>query len=167
MRNLQVHHQQGNPLRLQDLRERIDVGRYKCALVLCDQQWLQAEDRAVAPGGVARGQLRMDSLIMGVQLNIRKLLVVCPAVSLQRLAAMCRAVHAPLHEHRAHAPPQDQGLSDINVICEKVAYEGLTRFEDRRRLPLGISFNLASYSAKLLTQVRVLCHRLLDLHRQS
>ncbi|GFH27864.1 predicted protein, partial [Haematococcus lacustris] len=40
----------------------------------------------------------------------------------------------------------------INIICQKVAFEGMTRFEDRNRLPLGISINFSSYSAKLLTQ---------------
>lgn len=30
--------------------------------------------------------------------------------------------------------------------------EGLTRFEDRQRLPLGISVNFTSFAAKLLTQ---------------
>ncbi|GFH09909.1 uncharacterized protein HaLaN_05135 [Haematococcus lacustris] len=34
----------------------------------------------------------------------------------------------------------------------QVAFEGMTRFEDRNRLPLGISINFSSYSAKLLTQ---------------
>lgn len=31
---------------------------------------------------------------------------------------------------------------------------GLTRFEDRKRLPLGIAVNLTSFAAKLLSQVR-------------
>jgi hypothetical protein len=41
-----------------------------------------------------------------------------------------------------------------DIICQKVATEGLTRFEDRNRLPLGISVNLNSFSAKTLAQVR-------------
>eukprot|EP00882_Tetradesmus_deserticola_P028978 GHRQ01032337.1.p1 GENE.GHRQ01032337.1~~GHRQ01032337.1.p1 ORF type:complete len:124 (+),score=38.02 GHRQ01032337.1:42-413(+) len=41
-----------------------------------------------------------------------------------------------------------------DIICQKVATEGLTRFEDRHRLPLGISVNLNSFSAKTLAQVR-------------
>lgn len=48
----------------------------------------------------------------------------------------------------------EAGLPPINIICEKVANQGLTRFEDRQRLPLGISVNFNSLSAKLLTQVR-------------
>lgn len=47
-------------------------------------------------------------------------------------------------------------LPPINIICQKVANQGLTRFEDRRRLPLGISVNFNSMAAKLLTQVGVL-----------
>lgn len=48
---------------------------------------------------------------------------------------------------------EDRKLPAINVICQKVATEGLTRFEDRHKLPLGISVNFNSYSAKLLAQV--------------
>ena len=43
-----------------------------------------------------------------------------------------------------------QKLPDINIICEKLAIAGVTRFEDRFRLPLGISVNMTSYAAKLL-----------------
>jgi hypothetical protein len=50
---------------------------------------------------------------------------------------------------------EDAALPPINIICQKVGGEGLTRFEDRHRLPLGISVNLNSYAAKLLTQVWV------------
>jgi hypothetical protein len=48
---------------------------------------------------------------------------------------------------------EESGLPPINIICQKVANQGLTRFEDRRRLPLGISVNFNSMAAKLLTQV--------------
>jgi hypothetical protein len=51
---------------------------------------------------------------------------------------------------------EDLQLPPINIICQKVATQGLTRFEDRRRLPLGISINFNSMAAKLLTQVRQL-----------
>ena len=43
---------------------------------------------------------------------------------------------------------------DINIICEKVAFDGVTRFEDRFRLPLGVTVNLTDYSAQLATEVR-------------
>eukprot|EP00877_Chromochloris_zofingiensis_P015032 jgi/Chrzof1/9783/Cz04g15180.t1 len=45
---------------------------------------------------------------------------------------------------------EDQALPPINIIVQKVAKEGTTRFEDRRRLPLGISVNFTSFSAKML-----------------
>lgn len=51
---------------------------------------------------------------------------------------------------------QEQGRPDINIVCEKVAFQGLTRFEDRHSLPLGVSSNFTAYSAKLLTQARPL-----------
>ena len=47
---------------------------------------------------------------------------------------------------------QAEGFPDINIISEKVAFEGVTRFEDRNRLPLGICVNLTAFSAKMLTQ---------------
>lgn len=48
---------------------------------------------------------------------------------------------------------QEAQFPDINIICEKVAFDGVTRFEDRFRLPLGISVNMTAYTARLLTQV--------------
>lgn len=48
---------------------------------------------------------------------------------------------------------EDSKMPAINIICQKVATEGLTRFEDRHRLPLGISVNLNSFAAKMLAQV--------------
>jgi hypothetical protein len=49
---------------------------------------------------------------------------------------------------------EDSRLPAINIICQKVASEGLTRFEDRHRLPFGVSVNLNSFAAKVLAQVR-------------
>ena len=45
-----------------------------------------------------------------------------------------------------------QKLPDFNILCEKCAFEGMTRFEDRFKQPLGISVNFTSYAARLLTQ---------------
>ena len=47
---------------------------------------------------------------------------------------------------------QESGYPDINLVCEKLAFEGVTRFEDRQRLPMGISVNLTAYAAKLCFQ---------------
>ena len=35
---------------------------------------------------------------------------------------------------------------DVNIIEEKVAFDGVTRFEDRYRLPLGVRTNFVWYS---------------------
>ncbi len=51
---------------------------------------------------------------------------------------------------------QDAGFPEINIICEKVAAEGITRFEDRYKLPVGISVNMTSWSAKMMTHVTAL-----------
>jgi hypothetical protein len=51
---------------------------------------------------------------------------------------------------------QAQQLPDFNILCEKCAFEGMTRFEDRFKQPLGISVNFTSYAARLLTQARSL-----------
>ena len=48
---------------------------------------------------------------------------------------------------------QDGGFPPISIICEKLTYVGVTRFEDDTRLPLGIAINSSSYAAKALTQV--------------
>lgn len=48
---------------------------------------------------------------------------------------------------------QERQMPDINVVVEKLAFEGVTRFEDRYRLPLSISVNATAYAAKLLAEV--------------
>ena len=47
---------------------------------------------------------------------------------------------------------QEANFPDINIVCEKLAFEGVTRFEDRQRLPMGICVNLTAYAAKLCFQ---------------
>jgi hypothetical protein len=50
-----------------------------------------------------------------------------------------------------HGLLQEAGCPDINIICERLTVGGLpTRFEDQTRLPMGVSVNSTSYSAKLL-----------------
>ena len=48
---------------------------------------------------------------------------------------------------------QAANAPDINIICEKVAFDGVTRFEDRYRLPLGVTVNITDYSAQMATEV--------------
>ncbi len=85
------------------------------------------------------------------QLNIRKLLE-----DASRPTTLCLSpcVLSPL----THDPPtccpqlnirkllEDASRPTINIVCQKVAATGKTRFEDRRRLPLGVSINFSSYS---------------------
>lgn len=47
---------------------------------------------------------------------------------------------------------EERGFPDINMITEKVAFQGITRFEDRGRMPLGSVFNVTSFSARILSQ---------------
>ena len=56
---------------------------------------------------------------------------------------------------------QDKGRKSINIVTEKVSFQGVTRFEDRRRLPLGVATNFSAYAAKVLTQARLLPQALL------
>lgn len=68
----------GDPLKMQQLRHRLDVTAYKCAIILCDQSWLDP-DLNLTNGIALKSQsdmLRLDALVMAVQLNIRKLLEV-------------------------------------------------------------------------------------------
>lgn len=36
---------------------------------------------------------------------------------------------------------QESGFPSLNLITEKISFEGITRFEDKYRLPMGISVN--------------------------
>jgi len=58
------------------LRRHVDVTMYKCAICLCDQAWLDP-DLDLSNGIALKSQsdmLRLDAMVMTVQLNIRKLL---------------------------------------------------------------------------------------------
>jgi len=50
---------------------------------------------------------------------------------------------------------EKEGLPSINIIAEKMTYEGQTRFEDWTRLPLGCAINASSFAARALTQVAI------------
>lgn len=106
--------------------------------------------KQVATNGIemhrSHDMMRMDSIILSIQLTIRRMLT-------------------------------QQGLPEINIICERMSKAvHLTRYEDQVlllhvdamhvaplqtsthtclqvRMPMGISINVATYSAKLLMQV--------------
>eukprot|EP00798_Chlamydomonas_sp_ICE-L_P025812 gene25812-11487_t len=114
--NISVRHVHADPMLRGEL-QRIEIRQFKWVDPDLDEtngiDTLQRHD-----------MLRLDAMMMMVQLNVRKLI-------------------------------EDSRLPAINIICQKVALEGLTRFESRRRLPLCISMNLTSYDAKNLAQVAV------------
>ncbi|KAG2488131.1 hypothetical protein HYH03_013277 [Edaphochlamys debaryana] len=123
--NITVRHLRGDPLQRSEMGALVDVTQLKAALVLCDERWVDPDLNDNDEDVLCQGDmLRLDSLIMMVQLNIRKLL-------------------------------EDASRPTINIVCQKVASIGLTRFEDRRRPPLGISDNFASFTAKLLTMAAI------------
>ncbi|KAK9800761.1 hypothetical protein WJX73_008207 [Symbiochloris irregularis] len=113
---------EGNPCRRRDLRK-LDITKYRCAIILCDQAWMDpdGDDSNGIDERSQHAMLRLDALVMRVQLNVRFLL-------------------------------EEAGQPDINIITEKVAFEGVTRFEDRSRLPLGTMVNFTAHAARMLTQ---------------
>ncbi|KAL4421226.1 hypothetical protein ABPG75_010517 [Micractinium tetrahymenae] len=132
IRNLCVCHVRGDPRSRSEMQKLIDVTQFKGAFVVCDSLW--ASDDAGQPsadGGLRllsqAEMLSLDAAMLMVQLNIRL-----------ALEASAEARHP-----------------NISIICEKLTYVGVTRFEDDARLPLGIAINSASFAAKALTQVAV------------
>jgi hypothetical protein len=80
LKNISVLHVRGNPLRRLELGARIDIRKFKAAIILVDQSWVDP-DMDATNGLQLKNQsdmLRLDSLSMAVQLNIRKLLQVIP-----------------------------------------------------------------------------------------
>ncbi|BDA43260.1 probable ion channel POLLUX at N-terminal half [Coccomyxa sp. Obi] len=122
LRNLEVEYVSGNPLDYVELTAKIDVTRYTTAIVLCDQSWVDPD---------------LDDS-NGIQVREQR--------DMLRLESQILLVQLHIRKSLMEA-----GYPDINIICEKVAAEGETRFEDRYRLPIGISVNMTSFSAKLLT----------------
>ncbi|CAL8468748.1 g8288 [Coccomyxa elongata] len=122
LRNLEVEYVSGNPLDYVELTAKIDVTRYTTAIVLCDQSWVDPD---------------LDDR-NGIQVREQR--------DMLRLESQILLVQLHIRKSLMEA-----GYPDINIICEKVAAEGETRFEDRYRLPIGISVNMTSFSAKLLT----------------
>ncbi|EIE20310.1 hypothetical protein COCSUDRAFT_67575 [Coccomyxa subellipsoidea C-169] len=123
MSRASVIHVYGDPLKYRDLESKLEVQRFNSAIVLCDAAWVDPDQNAA--NGIALrtkdDMLRLDSMVMTVQLSIRKLL-------------------------------EERGFPDINIITEKIAFQGITRFEDRGRMPLGSVFNITSFSARILSQ---------------
>ncbi|CAK0782676.1 hypothetical protein CVIRNUC_005871 [Coccomyxa viridis] len=123
LERLSMMHVYGDPLKYRDLESKISVERFNSAIILCDAAWVDP-DQNTANGISLKTKddmLRLDAMVMTVQLGIRKLL-------------------------------EERGFPDINIITEKIAFQGITRFEDRGRMPLGSIFNVTSFSARILSQ---------------
>jgi hypothetical protein len=98
------------------------------------------------------------SQVLTVQLNLRKLLENQERPSMN---IICQKVgHSVLFakKHRRLLCLVMRVSAAFFFCCSghQVATEGMTRFEDRRRLPLGVSVNLTSFAAKILTHVSLL-----------
>lgn len=78
LKKIGVLHVMGNPLRRMELAAKIDIRKFKAAIILVDQSWVDP-DMDATNGLQLKNQsdmLRLDSLSMAVQLNIRKQLQV-------------------------------------------------------------------------------------------
>ncbi len=77
MSRASVIHVYGDPLKYRDLESKLEVQRFNSAIVLCDAAWVDPDQNAA--NGIALrtkdDMLRLDSMVMTVQLSIRKLLV--------------------------------------------------------------------------------------------
>lgn len=100
LENVAVVHVQGNPLSDSDMRAHLDVSTYQCAIVLCDELWLDVEDDRST---MMLQTKRIDASIMMVQLNIRKQLEVrqCDRPWSSAWTNMLSIRHAPDTDGRA------------------------------------------------------------------
>lgn len=127
IRRLSVQHVRADPRDEKELAAAVDVSTCGAAIVLCDRTWAPSGRADGVSGGLSQSQmLRMDANALMVQLTIRRLL-----------------------DAKAHSTGR---RSSTMIVVEKTTYAGgLTRFEDTTRPPLGVSVNMASYSAKALS----------------
>jgi len=136
--NTTISHAQCDPRSRYELQRVLpddQLAKFKGALTLVDVDWFRGDDTY---GGEpssddfslsSASMLKMDSLILNCQLNLRQML-----------------------NSTVLGPPRD-----MIFIGERLAGESrCTRFEDRTRLPLGSSINSASFAAKALAQESIL-----------
>ncbi|KAK9801967.1 hypothetical protein WJX73_003033 [Symbiochloris irregularis] len=121
--NLEIVHIRGNPLDRDEVKTKLQLETFRCAILLCDHMWLDPD--MTAANGVEMGEeddmLRLDSMMLMMQLNLRQLM-------------------------------EEAGFPSLNLITEKISFEGITRFEDKYRLPMGISVNQSGFSATLMAE---------------
>eukprot|EP01025_Chloroclados_australasicus_P037823 TRINITY_DN38681_c0_g2_i3.p1 TRINITY_DN38681_c0_g2~~TRINITY_DN38681_c0_g2_i3.p1 ORF type:complete len:744 (+),score=121.86 TRINITY_DN38681_c0_g2_i3:179-2410(+) len=120
--NISVQHVYGDPLEITDVRK-LPFEYINRAMILCDDQWLDPD--MDASNGIS---LYEENEIL-------------------RLDSM--VMMAQLNVRQV---VEEKELPEMNIICEKLSFQGSTRFEDRFRLPLGISVNFTAFAAKMLTE---------------
>ena len=132
LKKITIEHIKCDPRDREDLSELVDVTKFSAAIVMQDTMWITGP-RAMdidTPSEAAYALSQTDML---------------------RLDAAVLTVQLNIRYLL-----EKQGKSDINIIAEKLASEGDTRFEDRRRLPLGAAINSSSFAAKALAQEALL-----------
>ncbi|PRW58011.1 hypothetical protein C2E21_3586 [Chlorella sorokiniana] len=129
IKNLEIVHVKGDPRSMHDMRRLVKVSKFKAAVVVSDSLWCDV----VAGGSEADPSVRIVN-----QAEMLALDSACLMVQLNIRLLLEEGFHP-----------------SISIICEKLTYVGVTRFEDDTRLPLGIAINSSSYAAKALTQVAV------------
>jgi len=128
--NVKIEHVQCDPRQKDSLGAAIDISSYSAAIVMQDTLWMQT----------SQGSPGMPS-------DDGEAAYALTQADMMRLDAAVLNVQLNIRYllEQNNAP-------EINIIAEKLSSTGETRFEDRRRLPLGASINSSSFAAKSLAQ---------------
>jgi len=111
----------GDPMNDAEL-ETLPLATFNCITILCDQSWMDPDQNQTN----------------GIDTTC--------TTDMQRLDSMVMAIQVNVRLLLDKA-----GASNCKIITEKVAFEGMTRFEDSLKLPLGVSINRKDYIAMLLS----------------
>jgi hypothetical protein len=121
LENITLRHIQCDPREKDRLNNAIDISEFSAAIIMQDTLWLN-------DGG--HNEHAAYSLSQEDMLRLDATIL---TVQLN--------IRYLLEQNRS---------SEINIIAEKLASEGETRFENRSKLPLGASISSSSFSAKAL-----------------
>lgn len=119
--NINLRHIQCDPRDKDSLDNAIDISEFSAAIIMQDTLWL---NDGVQNERAAYALSQEDMLRLDAT-------VLTVQLNIRYL----------LEQNRS---------SEINIIAEKLASEGETRFENRSKLPLGASISSSSFSAKAL-----------------
>ncbi|KAI3425193.1 hypothetical protein D9Q98_008962 [Chlorella vulgaris] len=161
IKNIFLRHTRADPRSRAALGAAVQVGDYTAAMILSDELWHRSSAASdisgtgSGTGGIPGGGggpvtlepgSGVDALAVGVE----------PSSSNRSLHEALRMDASVLGvQLNIRMLLQAAGCRDINLICEKQSHTGVTRFEDMNRLPLGVTFDAASFSARLLSQAAV------------